>query len=187
MDIFDDGADLVLEFSGGLDFTGLTAQGFGVIATTNPQAEILASVSGSPFQSSRVLSGVGPTAFYIGDITGSTFASANSSTDGLSFTRSGDTFGFNVVDGLGGQITLSSGYVAGSALSGSVVFQNASIEGQNLIEGTHVFTLPNDIITVNIGDVATVPLPAAAPLLLGGIIGLILLGRRRRAPSDWRQ
>lgn len=180
VDIFDDGGDLVVNYSGSIDVTGLTLTGS---ASANGFAEIGTLLSGAPFQAGSVSVRNGFTNIFNGQITsGDLFFTANGTTDGLSFTTSGDTFGFSIIYGIQGSILLGPSYVSGEQLSGSATFSGASIGSQSLIEGTHIFNLPNDVVTLNIG-VTSVPLPASVLLLLGGLGGLLCLGRRRRALS----
>ena len=88
---------------------------------------------------------------------------------------SGDAFSIN-----SGRIGLPFDYVSGGALAFGLVFEGATFASLSMLEGTYSYLLPNDTVTLNIGPVSTVPLPAALPLMAAAIGGLGLLSWRRR-------
>ncbi len=83
------------------------------------------------------------------------------------------------------QIDVPSGYVSGSALSGSATWDNQTFSSLGVTPGTYVWTWGSgptaDSYTLNIG---AVPEPASFSLLALGAGGLLV--RRRRLPDQQR-
>ena len=78
------------------------------------------------------------------------------------------------LDALHGFLTVYSGYVSGTALSGTTTFANQTFASLGLTAGTYTYGIPNDTLTV---EIPTVPEPAAWALMLVGV-GLIGAGMR---------
>jgi hypothetical protein len=79
-------------------------------------------------------------------------------------------------------VGVPNGYASGSALSGSLIFQEASFASLGIDPGSYVYELEGspDRVTLRFGNsVAPIPVPAALPLLLGAL-GLGFAALRRR-------
>lgn len=89
----------------------------------------------------------------------------------------GSIFGLNL-----GSVNVSSDYVSGGSIQGTLTAPDSTIEDIGLFRGTFSTQLINgETITINIPSPSVVPLPAALPLLLAGLGALGVAGRRRRA------
>ena len=156
------GANVVIDYSGMIDLTGLDHPG---------------NIPGAPF-SARVTPNAGEVISLNGGYALYTFGSTTVAHGPGSVTstidRSGDDFGF-----LNGVLTVAIGYVSGTALSGSLTFVGASLFTLGYAPGAYVTALPNDTITTNV-IASAVPLPAAAPLLLGALALTGFAARRRK-------
>jgi len=80
-------------------------------------------------------------------------------------------------------VGLPTTYQSGDAISWTMSFFGSSILSAGLIAGSYVYAIPSDTITLNIGPVSAVPVPAAVPLLATGLGALGLIGRKRRRKS----
>jgi len=160
----DIGSDVVFTYSGSIDTTGLTlgsgnSQSLGWIGTLGGTDRFYA------------MNGY---VRWTGAVTTDTFG-VSLNTSGVA---TGDSFGFeqNIV-------WLDPNYVSGSAMNGTLTFANTNLGTLGFSVGqSFVATLPNDTITVNIGPMSAVPLPAGLPLLLVGLGAFgYLSGRKRTA------
>ena len=92
-------------------------------------------------------------------------------------TGTGDLFG--VAGTVINQVAVPVGYISGTPLSGSSMFENVRLGELGVVEGAYSATLASgDTITLIIPFVEAVPEPTSAAML--GLGGLALLRRRRR-------
>ena len=164
VDAMDVGSDLVFSYSGTLDLTGNTGEDlrsgdFENLFYRAPEDSFLYSIEGNY---SAWAIAVGDVGFAFGSVAG--FGEAV-----------GDAFGW---DNLFNEIYTPRDYTGG-LISGSLTIANESIASLGLIEGSFSISLPNDQITLNIGNVTAVPLPATAPLVLFAFGALSLIRRRK--------
>ncbi|NRA29132.1 MAG: VPLPA-CTERM sorting domain-containing protein [Parvularculaceae bacterium] len=167
VDIFtvEEGGDVKFTFSGSIDLTGLTE------GTTTVQDR----------------GQVGPNQGYfisIPDVARTVWAVENSWTpfgtggDNSNGISSGDAFAMFTNPSLG----LPPNYVSGSNLSGIMVFVGETFASLGMAIGVYSTDIGNgDMVNVYIGDVAPVPVPAAAPLMLAGLAAFGLRKRRKAA------
>jgi hypothetical protein len=143
------GADVVVNFSGQIDPTGLGAGAYsgGTNRFVRPEFGTVVSV------------------YYEGWFYSYVTPDAPHGTGVATYTetQSGDSF---AVSKFG--VTVPYLYVTNTALSGSMTFVGATLFSLGYAPGVYVLTLPNDTITTNV-IASAVPLPAAAPLLLGAL------------------
>lgn len=81
--------------------------------------------------------------------------------------------------------TVDVAYSSGDPWTAWARWDGWTIDTGGLFRGVHVYSIGTDTITLAIGDAAIaslseVPVPAAAPLLLGALGGLLALRRRAR-------
>lgn len=160
------GADVVATFSGTIDLTGTT----------------VATSAGTPTSASYSSLDM----FYVGAVTFGSFYQTGSLSGDMFRT---DVDGYQVADSdtgdligvRGDWIVLPYDY-SGTELSGSGTWTGMTVLAMGLNPGAYIFTLPNDMMTINVvgAGPSAVPLPAAAPLLLGalGFAGAALRKRR---------
>jgi hypothetical protein len=94
---------------------------------------------------------------------------------------SGDRVGFNGVDPQDMELDVPAGYVSGTVLLDSMTFYGLTLHNLGLAPGTYTWTWGSgadaDSFVLNI---STTPVPAALPLLAGGLGALGLFGWRRK-------
>lgn len=167
--ILEVGADVNINVSGSLDITGATfltsatAYGPGVVSgganwyiapgPGNPNDRYELSSADVPFGTSTVF-----------------FSSITSSGD--AFFIWGNTGGTPV-------FAVPSGYTSGTALSASMNIVSTTLADMGFTPGSYGFGIPNDTITLNIGPVTSVPVPASLPLMLAGVAGFAALRRKK--------
>ena len=172
IDLREVGADIDATGSGSLDLTGLTALGlihaFDDLNGGEAQAVVGAFPATSRLDGYRGLAG--PTTF------GGPFPQDSSSGSGT----------FVLVNGSGGLLAVTPGYVSGTPAGlSTAVFSNNSFASLHLTPGTYAWTWGQgehaDNLTLNIG----VPEPATWAMLILGIaaIGAVARGRRRTAAA----
>lgn len=172
------GGDLVGTLSGSLDLTGATGVSLGVPGSGDTGSGVVANVAGVGM-SGTADTGVSASLDIWNTTSGPTsFGSSNG------FFATGDSGDVFSVDGASGVIGVAQGYTSGTSLSGTMTVHGSSpitsFASIGINEGTYVYTLPNDTVTVQFGSVSPVPLPATGPMLLGGLTGLFGLGRYRK-------
>ena len=170
VDITEVGGDVVATFSGSLDLTGASY----LDSDTNPGG----GQAVAPGISSFVLGTSGTMDIYshMGDSEITAFGVGSSPVYADSST--GDLFACMVFGGSNYNLFLPGGYVFGSTISGTATWNGTTIAGMGLIpDSSHVFTLPADSFTVNVGS--SVPEPSTAALL--GLFTAAGLFSRRRA------
>lgn len=166
IDVLEFGDDVVLEVYGTLDTTGLV-EAESIVSS----GEGIRARAGHIF----ILDGRQPiTVFQI-----PTPFSAFGVSDFIIGTASGDPFAI-----VGDRLWLAQepleDFMPGDVVNSVLTFTDMTIAMMGLNEGTTVFALTNDTITLNIGDVdGAVPVPAAALLFAPVLAGLAV--RRRRA------
>jgi PEP-CTERM motif len=160
IDIYQSGGDVITTESGSVDLTDLTynysSPGQGGMT---PSAGDI--VIGGPANGDVYFSVSGPASFGTGG-----FASASS--------NSGDVFAIGL-----GQLAVPSGYVSGTALSGSSTYDGQTLVSLGLTPGKYVYTWGSrpdaDSLTV---DITSVPEPSTWAMMILGFAGLGLAGYR---------
>ena len=103
---------------------------------------------------------------------------------GLGIASSGSG-GFVLIGDLG-ELLLPSGYVSGTALSGSMTYSGQTLASLGVTPGTYTWTWGSgadaDFVELQVlGGTQAVPEPSALALLAAGAAGLAWARRRRRA------
>jgi hypothetical protein len=154
------GADVVVNFSGTIDPTGLGTGAYsgGSNKFVVPKDGMVVSVyvEGWFYSYAPTFAPHGP-----GEATYTT-------------TQSGDSFAVSKYG-----VIVPYLYQTNTALSGSMTFLGTTLFLLGYTPGVYVTTLPNDTITTNV-IASAVPLPAAAPLLLGALALTGFAARRRK-------
>jgi len=148
------GANVVFNYSGSLNTTGLTFNGSqSSTIQISPALGFFASLP--TLTSASVKAFTGPTSFGTGG-----FTNASSST--------GDVFAFYAYYQ---DLYFPNNYTSGSALSGSLTFDNTTLTGLGVTPGTYTWNLTNGLDSFTL---TTVPEPLT---ILGSIAGLAFLGK----------
>ncbi len=158
------GGDLLLEFSGTLDLTGIAlprgTQAGGAAEASVGNGEVVSRPAGVNYDLYLVLTV--PT-----DFTPVFTSGVPTGPDPLAFVNS---------------LSVPEGY-AGEEIEAGILFAGTTYADLGLTGTSWVWTLPNDSITIYaLGEEpgpAAVPVPAALPLTLAGLAALGLAGRRR--------
>ena len=177
VDVSQDGANVVMNGSGTIDFTGLSIVGDGGI-----QPAISAA-------SGRVI--LGPVSATGADIYGGLTGPASFGSGGgfSPSSGSGDSFGLWASNnGFGEPILLIHGsQMSGETFTSSDTYDNTTIAGLGLTSGTYVWTWgngSNQSFTVNIAGTSV---PEPSTLIMGataaGLLGGLAIYRRRRGNS----
>jgi hypothetical protein len=161
------GSNVVATASGSVDLGGLT---FGLIsqgpAEVDPLGAVLLVGSGGSFDLDYRISG--PTNFGSGVFTHAS-------------TGTGDAF---AIDGFAGDIGVPVGYVSGTPLFGTAVWDNSTLAALGLTPGTYTWSWGSgasaDPVTVYAGVPApsSIPEPASSLLVTTGAIGVAVFTYR---------
>jgi hypothetical protein len=168
--IYQSGSNVVSSYSGTIDLTGLTFDGNDGVTPAYIWGATATEVFGPTVAGEPVYLGItGPTDFGDGALT-----EASSST--------GDTFGYG---GLDQDLLLPTGYVSGSFISGTDIWDDTTIAGLGLTPGTYNYTWgtgADGSFALNVG-IAPVPEPSSLGLMSLVVLALVVLLRGRRASS----
>ncbi|WP_206030231.1 PEP-CTERM sorting domain-containing protein [Roseomonas sp. AR75] len=162
------GPDVEVDGSGSLQLSGLSFVGSDndTLNEISPNIGFLTRLDG-PFDIYGGLSG--PAAFGPG-------AGAQTTVGG------GDTIGVNAGNG---RLVVPAGYVSGTLLAATMIFENQTFATLGLTPGTYVYSWGGqtfgDSITIEVVGPTGVPEPATALLLGAGLVGLAGARRRRAA------
>ena len=97
---------------------------------------------------------------------------------------SGDDFFIWGAGGGQAQVGVPVGYISGNSINSGMVFNGATIAGFTMIPGTYLYSLPNDTITLNIGNVVVVPEPSTLSLIVLGFAGFAAVRRRKSVKRE---
>ena len=166
--IYQSGSNVISSYSGSINTAALTAGGNGNCGPNISPVNAFECFDPSSALSVPLFSGfTGPSSFGPGS-----GAAASS--------QSGNPFAIN---GSGHILSVYSGYVSGTAISGSLTWDGTTLSGLGLTPGAYTYNwgsgVTADSIVVNVG-VAPVPEPASLGLmsLVGLALMLLLLNRR---------
>jgi PEP-CTERM motif len=165
--VYQSGPNVVSSYSGTIDLTGLTPDG--VDGTTAPfiRGADATEVLGPTASDDPVYLGItGPTTF--GDGAGMPASSG-----------SGDTFGFG---GAGHDLLLPAGYVSGTFISGTDIWDDTTLAGLGLTPGTYDYTWgtgTDGSFTLNISS-APVPEPSSLGLMSVVVLAMAFALLRHR-------
>lgn len=167
------GNDVVGILSGSIDLTGLNTFSGGTFSGldfVNPTRSFIIT---SPLTDTR--DSVIKTNF---NVSPSPFGGGIYDTRIYATSYVGDFFGVNNTD-----LFLHNNYSSGASLSGTLIFENTSINAMQLISGDYISTLANgETFTLSIaeGKQTSVPAPTSFALLVAGVCGLMVHRRRKR-------
>jgi len=171
--IYQDGVNVVMEYSGGLNLADLTGPG---------NASINGGLHGTP---SAFYIGAPPPVFTIDTYTGITGPSSFMSTGDFVDVDSGGADFFGLVAGGGvttAGIYVDQGYNSGEFISNTAQFNNTTLATLGLTEGDYVWTwgsgATEDFVFLTIGNV---PEPGAYALISALGVGAVVLVRRKRS------
>jgi hypothetical protein len=171
----------------------LAAQASVVFNIQQVGADVVITGSGSYNLTAATLLGVGSQDGYVGAVYGSlAVGGPHGYVDAYSLTANagttfgsggyfkgtsdlGDVFGLDATS-YGGFITVYTGYLSGTPLSGSTTFANRTFESLGLNVGSYTYAIANDTLTVTV-TVSSVPEPSSLALMG---LGLAAAGRARR-------
>lgn len=159
----EEGADVVLSYTGAFDISGLTITNSSGSSYIGPSNAVFVNTGGA----STVL---------FDRYTFRGFAPYGSGGLTTPTSGSGDPLALNSA-----VIAFASGYSGGS-INGTLLFQNADFASLGIDGGSQTITRGNN--TVNFTAIAPVPLPATGPLSLLALFGVALLRGNRRSASN---
>ena len=92
---------------------------------------------------------------------------------------SGDYVGFTAnVDTT--YLVVPTDYVSGDSIASLATYAGATFASLGMTPGVYTYLLPNDRVTLVVGNASVVPLPATLPLLATSLGGLAAMGWRRK-------
>lgn len=166
VDLYQDGSNVVATGSGSLDVRDLAASGTApsVFHGMNPQIAFLTTGPGSIDDYGGIS---GPTSFGFGGRIPSS-------------TQSGDPLGLNATYNA---LFVPSGYVSGTALTSSAIWDNTTLAALGVTDGTYVWTWGSgaDADSFTLNALTPAPEPGSLALLGAGLAALGLQRRRRKA------
>ena len=99
---------------------------------------------------------------------------------------SGDAFSIWGNHGNKPQVGVPTGYISGNSINSGMVYSGATIAGFTMTPGTYLYLLPNDTITLNIGNAAAAaaPEPSTLSLIVLGLAGFAAVRRRNSVKRE---
>lgn len=179
VNIYQDGPNVAASGNGTINLAGLVFLGPGPVGTSLVSADIallnIKNVAGNVDGYSGI---TGPVTFGPGFVVGAT----------QSF---GSTIG---ISGVNGVFTVPTGYVSGTPVEASAIWQGATLASLGLTPGDYTWTWASDTFTVRIGVPPAPVTPTAIPTLgdwgvivLTFALGLAAVARARRSGSAARR
>jgi len=161
------GADVVVTFSGAINTTGLTL---------NNNPGYVGNLINPSIAVTRV--GLGTGCDEYDGVNGPGSWGSGSGTPITS--HSGDFFG---ISGSGNYICVTYGYNSGAPINGIATYASTTLANLGLTAGIYTYTLPNDTITVSIGNPippASIPSLSEWTQLMLAVMAMTLMGRHFR-------